>query len=600
MRGCSPTSRRATARCSTGATRCRPRSTPGTSRNRGKPFDDAAYQRLPARDRLPAAASRRRSQVDTANVDPEIATHRRAAARRAGQQRALRAERRQRALGQPVRRALRHRRDPRGRRRRRAAAATTRCAARAVIARARAFLDQRRAARRRQPRRRDRLCAWTAAALVVTLTGGGTTGLAQPGAVRRLSRRRRRARRSCCCAHNGLHVEIAHRPQPSDRPRPIRPASPTWCWKRRSPPSRTARTRVAAVDADDKVAVYRNWLGLMKGTLSDTFEKGGRTDRRAACNPDRVYTAPGGGTADAARPQPDAGAQCRPSHVHRRGARRRRRTRCPKAILDAAVTVADRAARPERRRAAAQQPHRLGLHRQAEDARPGGSRVRRRPVRRASRTCCGLPRNTLKMGIMDEERRTTVNLEACIRAARERVVFINTGFLDRTGDEIHTSMEAGPMMRKNDMKQHRAGSRPTRTRTSMSAWPAACAARRRSARACGRRPTGWRTCWRRRSRHPRAGANTAWVPSPTAATLHALHYHQVDVAARQAELRRAARRAKLRRPPDRAARRPAELVAPRTCSRNSTTTPGHPRLRGALDRPGRRLLEGAGHPRRRR
>ena len=140
------------------------------------------------------------------------------------------------------------------------------------------------------------------------------------------------------------------------------------------------------------------------------------------------------------------------------------------------------------------------------------------------------------MGIMDEERRTSVNLKACIQAARDRVVFINTGFLDRTGDEIHTSIEAGPMIRKSDMQATRRGSRRTRTRTSISVWPAGCAAARRSARACGPRRTGWRICSRRRSAIPQAGANTAWVPSPTAATLHALHYHEVDVAQRQEEL----------------------------------------------------------------
>ena len=137
---------------------------------------------------------------------------------------------------------------------------------------------------------------------------------------------------------------------------------------------------------------------------------------------------------------------------------------------------------------------------------------------------------------MDEERRTTVNLKECIRAARDRVCFINTGFLDRTGDEIHTAMEAGAMIRKGDMKQ-RPGSRPTRTGTSMSASPAACRAAPRSARACGRCRTGWRTCWQAKIGHPQAGASTAWVPSPTAATLHAMHYHEVDVAARQDELK---------------------------------------------------------------
>ena len=136
---------------------------------------------------------------------------------------------------------------------------------------------------------------------------------------------------------------------------------------------------------------------------------------------------------------------------------------------------------------------------------------------------------------MDEERRTTRQPQGMHPRRADRVVFINTGFLDRTGDEIHTSMEAGPMIRKGDMKRDGPGSRPTRTRTSISAWSAAFPGRPRSARACGPCPTGWRRCWQKIA-HPKAGANTAWVPSPTAATLHALHYHKVDVAPVQAEL----------------------------------------------------------------
>ena len=305
---------------------------------------------------------------------------------------------------------------------------------------------------------------------------------------------------------------------------------------------------VAAVDAEDKVLAYRNWLGLMKGTLTETFDKGGRTMTRRL------------------EPRP---------HLHRAG--RRRRSRCPgrslmlvrnvghqmntdavldasgdempEGILDAVVTALIamhdlKATAPLRNSRAGSvyivKPKMHGRRRWRSPTRLFG-RVEdvlglraQHAQDRASWTRSAAPR---------------VNLKACIRAAKDRVVFINTGFLDRTGDEIHTSMEAGPMIRKGDMK-HAPGSRPTRTGTSMSAWPAGCPAAPRSARACGPCPTGWRTCWSRRSAIPQAGANTAWVPSPTAATLHALHYHQVDVARAAGGAGEAAPRAAARRSAD--------------------------------------------------